>query len=212
MPALPTIALFRHGQTHWNRARRVQGRTDAASPLTLTGIDQARAYGVAMRALMGSNRDWPVIASPLARCAQTAGILCEIAGLDFGQVRFDPRLAEVDTGAFSGLAKPELDRSHPELMGKSGLESWFFRCPGGETFDDLAARLGDWLRGCESGEKLVVISHGVAGKVLRALYTGRAPETVLAEDSPQDAFFLLENGTATRVACAGAEGVIGLTP
>ena len=201
---MATILLFRHGETHWNRLRRVQGQADTVSPLTLKGIAQARAFGEAARGLIGDGAGWQVVSSPLARCTQTTAILCEVAGLAFAEATFDPRLKEVDTGAFSGLLKSDLRRLHPELMAGTGLNSFFFRCPGGETWDDMARRIGSWLAETRPHQRLVVVSHGVAGKVLRALYGGLDPETLLAEDSPQDALFLLRNGTIDRVACPAA--------
>jgi len=198
---MPTILLCRHGETHWNRLRRVQGHTDAPAPLTLTGIDQAKAMGATILRLTAGGAGWGVAASPLARCVQTAAILCETAGLAFESVAFDDRLAEVDTGGFSGLLKSDLEARYPALMAGTGLESWFLRCPGGESWDDLAARIGAWMRELAPETRLVVVSHGVAGKVLRCLYAGLRPEAVLAEDSPQDALFVLEDGAVTRVAC-----------
>ena len=198
---MPTLLLFRHGETHWNRLRRVQGHADTVSPLTLKGIAQARAFGETARLLIGDETGWRVVCSPLARCTQTTAILCEVAGLAFPEATFDDRLKEVDTGAFSGLLKTDLQRQHPELMAGTGLASFYFRCPGGENWDDMARRIGAWLSELAPADKVVVVSHGVAGKVLRALYANLDPEAVLAEDSPQDALFRLEDGVATRVAC-----------
>jgi probable phosphoglycerate mutase len=198
---MPTILLLRHGETHWNRLHRIQGHVDAPTPLTLRGVAQAKAYGATVRRLMGDSRGWRVVSSPLARCVQTTGVLCETAGLEFDDVVLDDRLKEVGTGSFSGWYKPDLKRRHPELMTGSGLASWYFRCPGGETWHDLERRLGAWLGECRPGDKLVVVTHGVAGKVLRGLYGGLAPAAVLAEDAPQDALFVLAGGTVERVAC-----------
>ncbi|MDA8232399.1 MAG: histidine phosphatase family protein [Magnetospirillum sp.] len=203
---MPTIILFRHGQTHWNRVKRIQGHTDAASPLTLKGVEQAKSYGAAVRSLIGNEAGWRVLSSPLARCVQTAAVLCETAGLPFHEIEYDPRLIEVGTGVFTGLLKSELDERHPELMSGTGRETWFFRCPGGETLDDMARRIADWLAARHAGEKLVVVTHGVAGKVLRALYAGGDPETGITEDSPQDAFFVLAGGSVRRMACAEPAG------
>ena len=38
-----SIYLLRHGETVWNRAKRLQGHKD--TPLTLKGVQQARAMG-----------------------------------------------------------------------------------------------------------------------------------------------------------------------
>lgn len=202
---MPTIILVRHGETHWNRARRIQGHTDSVSPLTLKGIDQARRYGEALGRLTGGGEGggdgWAVHTSPLARCVQSTAILCEVAGLDFHRALFDDRLKEVCTGAFSGLLKSELEHRHPALMAGTGLDSWYLRCPGGEDWTAIATRIAAWLAERRPGEKVVAVSHGVAGKVMRALYAGLDPAETLAGDSPQDAVFLLAGGAVERVGC-----------
>lgn len=196
---MPVLLLFRHGETQWNRARRVQGHTDAFSPLTLKGVEQSRAYGLALADYIGGDvTGWRVVTSPLARCVQTVSVLCDASGLDFGQVVFEDRLKEVDTGLFSGRTRADLEATHGEVFGGKGADSWYFKCPQGETLADLQHRLGGWLADRQPNEKIVVVTHGVAGKVLRALYLGRDPADILSDDSPQDAFFVLSGGTAER--------------
>ncbi|MGE5504477.1 MAG: histidine phosphatase family protein, partial [Actinomycetota bacterium] len=164
-----TIILVRHGETHWNRAKRIQGHTDSPSPLTLKGIDQARAYGERIRGLIGSGQGWRVVSSPLARCVQTTAVICETAGRDFHDAVFDDRLKEVSTGEFSGLYKSELDARFPDLMKGRGRAAWYLRCPGGECWEDMTARIGTWLAERRDDEQVVAVTHGVAGKVMRAL-------------------------------------------
>jgi broad specificity phosphatase PhoE len=197
---MPTILLFRHGETYWNRAKRIQGHTDSVSPLTLKGIRQAQVYGRTLHRLVGGG-GWRVVSSPLARCVQTSAVLCETAGLEFLDVTFDDRLKEVDTGDYSGWLKADLERLHPDLMHGRGLSSWYFRCAGGENWDQMAARIGAWLDECRPDDKVVVVTHGVAGKVLRSLYGGLDPVETLAEDSPQDALFRLHQGRVERLEC-----------
>jgi len=197
---MPTIILLRHGETISNREGRVQGHAD--SPLTARGAAQARSYGRTILSLMGEPRGWRVVSSPLGRCAQTTGIVCEVAGLDFSAITFDDRLKEVDAGSFSGMLKSDLAHRHPELMGGKGLDHWAFKSPDGESHAALTARLAQWLAGRAVGERLVVVSHGIAGKVLRGLYLGQDPAEAMAGDSPQDAVYLLNGGRAERFACA----------
>ncbi|MBC7905288.1 MAG: histidine phosphatase family protein [Rhodospirillaceae bacterium] len=193
---MPTILLVRHGETHWNREKRIQGHGD--SPLTLKGIEQAKAYGRTLAGLIGDVAGWRVIASPLPRCVQTAAILCEVAGLDFTTIAFEDRLKEISTGQWAGRLKAEMDPA--ELTG-SGLDSWFFRCPGGETHAQVSARLSHWLAERVGGEKLVVVGHGVSGRILRGLHAKINPDEAPCGESPQDVVFRLRAGRIERIAC-----------
>ncbi|HTH15631.1 MAG TPA: histidine phosphatase family protein [Magnetospirillum sp.] len=193
---MPTILLVRHGETHWNRQKRIQGHGD--SPLTLKGIEQAKAYGRTIAELIGDPTGWRLVSSPLPRCVQTAAILSEVAGLDFAAIELEPRIKEISTGHWSGRLKSEMN---PKDLGGSGTNSWFFRCPGGESYEHFATRLASWLGERCKGEKMVVVSHGVAGRVLRGLHAGLDPDAALAGDSPQDAAFCLTPGLIERVSC-----------
>ncbi len=75
---------------------------------------------------------------------------------------------------------------------------WLFASPGGETYDMVAARVGAWLRELDEtdGRRRIVVSHGVAGSVLRELYGGGPAEQTRP---PQDAVFLLYGGVVGRV-------------
>ncbi|OJX71362.1 histidine phosphatase family protein [Magnetospirillum sp. 64-120] len=189
---MATIILFRHGETHWNRQKRIQGHGD--SPLTLKGIDQARAYGRAVSPLLGAAQ-WRLVSSPLSRCMQTMAILCETARLDFAQVERDARIKEVSTGEYSGRLKSEFA---PGDLGGSGRQSWFFQCPGGESHQHMVDRLTAWLNSLGADEHVLAVSHGIAGKILRGIYAGWDPDFALAQDSPQDAFYLLRDGRVER--------------
>lgn len=193
---MPTILLVRHGETHWNREKRIQGHGD--SPLTLKGIEQAKAYGRTLQGLVGDGSGWRMIASPLPRCVQTAAILCEVSGLDFTAITLDARLKEISTGQWAGRLKAEMD---PVELAGHGLDSWFFRCPGGETHAHVSARLSAWLAERQAGERLVVVGHGVSGRMLRGLYAGQDPAEALAGESPQDALYRLHSGRVERLAC-----------
>jgi probable phosphoglycerate mutase len=193
---MPTIILVRHGETHWNRQKRIQGHGD--SPLTLKGIEQAKAYGRAIAGLVGDGAGWRLVCSPLPRCVQTTAILTEVAGLDFAKVEQDAHLKEISTGHWSGRLKAEMQ---PDDLSGSGRNSWFFRCPGGETYEHLETRLKAFLAERRPGEKVLAVSHGVAGRVLRGLYAGLDPDEALAGESPQDAIFLLRDGRIERIPC-----------
>lgn len=139
------IALVRHGETEWNRVRRIQGRSDI--PLNDTGRSQARRTASALR-----SESWDAVySSPLSRAFETAEIIAEMLGL----AAPTPLEAVIERhyGEAEGLSGSELDARFP---GTTAV-------PGRERRSDAAARaipaLID-LGGHRPGGRLLVVSHG----------------------------------------------------
>ncbi|MDO4475528.1 MAG: histidine phosphatase family protein [Lachnospiraceae bacterium] len=85
------IWLTRHGQTRYNKEKRMQGLTD--EPLNEVG----RAQAAMQRSRIGDIRFDAVYASPLDRAVETGAI---IGGCSREQIRVDERLIEVDFGCY----------------------------------------------------------------------------------------------------------------
>ena len=151
------IYLVRHGETDWNRERRIQGSTDI--PLNETGREQASVTG----ALLAS-RDWDgVYASPLSRAFETAEIIARELGLPAPQAV--PQLAERNYGDAEGLTGDEIDTRF------AGTD-----IPGRETREEVAARaLPAIIALAENhpGESIVLVSHG---GVIRTILNSVAPD------------------------------------
>lgn len=94
------LLLTRHGQTDWNVAKKIQGRTDI--PLNETGIKQAR---IAREKLYNYNID-VILASPLKRALKTAEIIAE--GRNIPLIICD-ELAERYFGEFEGKTGEEFN-------------------------------------------------------------------------------------------------------
>ena len=190
------IFLIRHGQTEFNLQGRLQGRMD--SPLTPLGQEQAKRMALCLKPFVEAPEHWEVIASPLGRTQRTAEIVCETLGLG-GGISLDHRLAEVDVGDWEGLSREDIEAIAPGVIGTPG---WLLRTPGGETYEAVAERLGSWLAGIDEndGRKRLVVSHGIAGRVLRNLYAGGGQDPgAPAPQTPQDAVFRLYGGVAGRI-------------
>tara|TARA_R110000737_G_scaffold155683_2_gene184550 strand:- start:4393 stop:4974 length:582 start_codon:yes stop_codon:yes gene_type:complete len=148
------LALLRHGHTAWNRAHRIQGRTDI--PLD----DQAVAGLRALRlpAPWDSAALW---SSPLQRAAHTAEL---VAGR---MPRTDPALMEMDWGDWEGQHGSDL-RADP-ASGFRDIEDWGwdYAPPGGESPAHLRARLVPWANAltrdsvavCHIGVMRVLLAH-----------------------------------------------------
>lgn len=141
------LYLVRHGETDWNAARRIQGRTDI--PLNDAGRVQARQAAE----LLGRRRWDAVYASPLSRAHETAAIIADRLGL--GEVTDVDALVERDYGAAEGMSFEQIQALYPEGV----------RAPGQETRAEVAGRVVPALLALAErhpGERLVVVSHGGA--------------------------------------------------
>ena len=197
MPAGKTIYLVRHGETHWNRDKRLQGQRD--SPLTLLGIEQARAFGRAL-AVELQDLEFELHVSPLARAQQSAGIIAEALGVPWDDIRHEPRLMERNQGQWDGLNAEEIERGYspdPRLR-----RTWEFAAPGGETLSALQARVVAWMQAVPADRPVVAICHGVVSRVMRGAHLGLSPaETLALPGHRQDRIFKLVDGSLIELLC-----------
>jgi len=118
------LFLFRHGETDWNRAGRLQGHTD--TPLNATGLAQAEALSERLRPHCLD----AVLSSDLSRAWTTGRIVAEALGVP---LIGEAGLREADIGAAEGLFWPEVK----SRFGEELTERWFtdddMAFPGGET-------------------------------------------------------------------------------
>jgi broad specificity phosphatase PhoE len=199
------VFLFRHGETEWNAAGRIQGRLD--SPLTARGRAQARAMGLALRSTAGATcAEMLLYASPLGRVRETVTLAAESAGIDIAACRFDATLAEITWGAWDGMTRAEIDRRTPGAMAERERAKWHHLPPGGESYEAAARRVRPFLDAvlASAAERPVALfSHGAVGRVLRGLYMALPGERIVDLDEPQDAFYRLQAGAVARVDAAG---------
>ena len=194
------ILLVRHGETEFNRERRFQGHLD--SPLTGLGVRQATAMGQLVRDLVGEPHGWRIIASPLGRARRTAEIVATATGLS--EVEVDPRLMELTVGEWDGRLRSEAEAVAGAGFTRSG---WDFSSPNGESFEATVERTKSWLESlpAEPQRRIIAVSHGVTGRVLRGVYAGLDRSSTLEEPVPQDAVYRLQNGQIDRFDCEPVE-------
>jgi broad specificity phosphatase PhoE len=190
------IWLVRHGQTEMNSVGRFQGRLD--SPLTPLGEAQARRVGAQLRALAADlGGVWAIDASPLGRTRRTAALIAEEMGRAVR--RHDPRLAEVDFGPWEGLTRDEIVALRPDL---AEVKAFFLRCPDGESFEALSARVRSWMDDAESAaDHRVAITHAGVGRMMRGMSLDLTLDEIRALDTPQDVIFRLTQGGIERFEC-----------
>jgi alpha-ribazole phosphatase len=156
------IALVRHPRPAI-KPGRCYGRLD----LALAPEGEAALPGIAAR-LAG----FPAAAiwsSPARRCCIVAAALA--AGRNLAPC-LDPRLAELDFGAWEGMAWEDVPRPALDAWAAAPLG---FAPPGGETGAALVARVGAVhaaLR--KAARSCIVVSHGGPLKLLAAMLRGEA--------------------------------------
>ena len=119
------LFIVRHGETEWSRSGQHTSHTDL--PLTKHGIEQGEVVG---RKLSGESFEL-VLCSPLSRARET----CRLAGFaDAAEI--DDDLREWDYGEYEGRTTPQIRQQNPDW--------WLWRdgCPGGESPEEVGARLG----------------------------------------------------------------------
>lgn len=149
------LALIRHMPTAWNREGRLQGGDDIP-------LDTAAAWLVPAE-LDGFN--W--LTSPLSRAVATARHLGIVAVVP------DPRLGEMDWGAWQGQTLAGLRaRLGPAMAAEEAL-GLDLRPPGGETPREVQARVLPLLAEiAAAGEPVAAITHKGVIRAVLALATG----------------------------------------
>jgi probable phosphoglycerate mutase len=156
-----TLIVIRHGETEWNREKRMQGTTD--TQLSDIGRLQAQALGRRLAA-----RPFGALySSDLSRARDTARAIAEHRGIE---VVTDPRLQERRFGIFEGLLAAEIIARYPEEHARFSSRDPDYEVPGGESATRFTQRCLGCLAeiaGRHSGGEVVVVTHGL---VLDALY------------------------------------------
>jgi broad specificity phosphatase PhoE len=153
---MTTLILVRHGETALNVERRYQGRIDP--PLNERGAEQAcRLASLVEReiAAAGAGRTTEVHASPSQRTLTTAALAARAF-----HPRLDSRLRELDFGAFDGRTHEENLSAHGDLFRAWISDPRDVRPPGGETLDELEARVAGWLEALPGEGCVVAFTHG----------------------------------------------------
>lgn len=156
------IHLIRHGETAHNRSRIGLGLEDV--PLTALGEAQAAALATYL-----ANRPLDSIhCSPLQRAAMVAE---RLANDRHCRPEVRRELIELDVGETEGMEFPIMRAKYPEFMARWAAGDTTVRMPGGESIDDVVARLRpyvDSLRALEA-ESIAVVSHNFITKLLVCL-------------------------------------------
>jgi broad specificity phosphatase PhoE len=155
----PTAELWlvRHGPTEWSRTGRHTSVTDL--PLLVDGEQDALAVGERLAEVPFAQ----VLTSPRERARRTA----ELAG--FAHAEVDEDLVEWAYGDYEGRTTPEIRQDVP------GWTVWTHPSPGGETAEQVAARLDRVVARARAVDgRTLAFAHGHSLRVLAARWLGLA--------------------------------------
>ncbi|MFC4292796.1 histidine phosphatase family protein [Sphingorhabdus arenilitoris] len=164
------LFIARHGETVYNLAGRMQGM-NAHTPLTWQGCEQAAKMGEALRSHIADPDQLQLISSPSGRTLQTLALVAAGIHADWHSHSIDPRLREIDVGEWEGHYYADL---FPDISELIDMEHKLFKqvAPGGEDYPAVEARLRDWISDQSFRQDMLIISHGMTARVLRALLLG----------------------------------------
>ena len=158
------LLLIRHAESEGNRDRVFTATPHV--PLTDRGRRQARNAAEWMRERHAPAR---IVSSPYARARETAAIVGELLRLP---IAIEENLRERDYGLLAGRAyetpRPGYERDR----------YWAWRPEGGETLEEVLARVGAVLDAIAEGapaEDVVIVSHGAVMMAAHRHVTGDWP-------------------------------------
>lgn len=197
---MPVLYYVRHGETDFNRQGRLQGRRD--TPLNARGRQQAAECGVLLRDLFARDhrkaQDFKYVSSPLRRASETMEILRATLGLQVHDYEIDARLIEIAYGEWEGLTLQEIEMRNASVLSARERDKWDFAPPGGESYRELADRIGSWYSSLTADT--VVAAHGGGVRALLAISNIVSEEEATHVQIAQGVVYVFANGKMSRYA------------
>ncbi|KIG02205.1 histidine phosphatase family protein [Caballeronia concitans] len=149
------VLFIRHGETDWNRIKRIQGHIDI--PLSGHGFLQAEQLGARLAREGGLDA---VYSSDLLRAQQTARPFADALGLD---LRLSEGLRERQYGAFQGHDSDEINVKFPAEYVEWQTRDPGFAPPEGESqrvFYHRVIHAMEPIVAAHPGGRIACVAHG----------------------------------------------------
>jgi len=149
-----TIFLLRHGE---------KAKGDYHNP-TLKHQDpllseKGRQQAKAVADCLAQTQISAIYVSSYIRTLQTAQPFAEMKHI---QPIADPRLNEIDNGYLDAMSEQEFEKAYPDIWKQYVARTADFRFPGGETGQEVRARISEFLeekRKMHGKENILLVSH-----------------------------------------------------
>jgi broad specificity phosphatase PhoE len=161
-----TLFLARHGQSEWNNQQLITGQQDIG--LSAKGEQQSEALA---QCLATEPLD-AIYTSALRRTAATAAPTAAAKGMAIESLA---ALNEIHLGVLEGRRRDETDPEAQALWAAWQADPWSYRVPGGERFDEFAARVEGALQVLlqrHRGQRILVVGHRATNRVVLGTLLG----------------------------------------
>ncbi|MBN2187475.1 MAG: histidine phosphatase family protein [Dehalococcoidia bacterium] len=148
------LILVRHGETHWNKERRIQGGSSDIE-LNDTGLRQAQR----LASFLKNENIAAIISSPLKRAMATAKAIANHHQLP---VEIDDELREIEVGELEGFGVSNLTTTFSQFLMQWWQDAGKEKLPKGESFVDVQQRswkIVERLLAEHNNETVAVVSH-----------------------------------------------------
>ena len=185
--ACPTIYLFRHAQTCFNREKRFTGWKD--SRLTPLGRKQA---GIIARKLRGKKID-VAFRTSLSRSRDTLRAVLKFHP-ECMEIFTDDRMIERSYGRLQGMSHRIYERTHSADELQKIRRSYDYPPPGGESIKMVEKRVGAFLRDLLAYMKkhrvnVAISAHGNSMRPFRRHFEKLTIAQMMKLENPWDGYF-----------------------
>ncbi len=167
------IYIVRHGETIWNKEKRLQGSTDIE--LGEKGIDLARRSGEGLK----DTKIDAIYSSPLKRAYKTAKLF---RGDKNVEIITDDRIRELNFGVSEGKRYDDLYEDENCYFKYFFTEPHLYKpSENGETLEHLVERGTEFMQEViepleASCERVMIVAHGAMNKALMTYVKGHSLE------------------------------------
>ena len=147
------LTVVRHGETNWNKEKRIQGQIDV--PLNAKGIAQASAVAYQLKAEIFDG----IVSSDLSRAKQTA----EPNKSACTQLTLEPLIRERHLGVLEGLFVSDAKEKNEKDLRAFQERSFTHTPPGAESMEEFVSRVKKSLTLIHKKFKkgpVLLITHG----------------------------------------------------
>jgi len=158
-----TIYISRHGETDMNRMGRIGGDGNLSH--------RGKLYASKLAKFVENEKipNLRVWTSLLKRTIQTA------QGIEAPKEHWKA-LNEIDAGICEGMTYEEIAAAHPSEFAERDKDKYHYRYAGGESYQDLVARLEPVIMELERQENVMVICHQAVARCLCAYFLDKDSE------------------------------------